>query len=240
MGRRVPARPGRVGDHRPRAHQRDRHQGRALQPQPRRGVSGPRRVAAARPRQPQRHGRLRRRGSAATTSCSPATSFRSATRTWRSSTTWPRRFPTRARCSSRRGSVDGTGTGSSSPVGRRRRKRVRRLRADDDHAPPRSEPVPRRAGARRSRDHASPKVGRAAAKLCKLAFELAKSTDVDLAGQRRARRPVRRHAGRRRRHPAARPRRLRRPPQRRARSRRLAQRLEPHAIIASRTFSPRP
>ena len=55
MERRVPAGARPVGDHRPRADQPDRHQGRAVQPQPCRGVPVRRPVDAPRPRQPQRH-----------------------------------------------------------------------------------------------------------------------------------------------------------------------------------------
>ena len=62
---------------------------------------------------------------------------------------------------------------------RGRRRRIRRaggLRADDDHAPPRRRPSFSRR-ARKKRAGVS-KIGRAAAKLCRLAFELAKAPDL--------------------------------------------------------------
>ena len=48
-------------------------------------------------------------------------------------------------------------------------------------------------------DKEIPRLGRAAATLCRLAFALAKAPDVRCAGRRGADRPVRRNAGRRRR-----------------------------------------
>ena len=116
-------------------------------------------------------------GFSTTISCSRATSFASAIRTWRSSTICRRRFPIRTRCCARRRPSIRT-RAATSPIGppdhesvletyepttiTHRRGQSRFLE------PPEEEDV----------DVSLPKVGRAAANLCRLAFELAKATDV--------------------------------------------------------------
>ena len=107
----------------------------------------------------------------------PATSFASAIRTWRSCTICRRRFPIRI------GAAHGAGRSS------RTRAAIRRsVRADDESVLETYEPttITHRRGQSRfleppedeDVDVSLPKVGRAAAKLCRLAFELAKATDV--------------------------------------------------------------
>ncbi len=93
-------------------------------------------------------------------------------------------------------------------AGRRRRAtaaaRERRLAAcwrpvepDDDHPPPRADAVPR-AGRGGGGASGMSKIGRAAAKLCRLAFELAKAPDVGQHGRAGPGRPGRGDADRRR------------------------------------------
>ena len=105
----------------------------------------------------------------------PATSSASATRNWRSFTICPRRFPNEQ--SRRCGTADVVDdeTRQSADVDRRLERAVD-ARADHDHASPRSNQVSR--AARSSTRRHSPKLGRAAASLCRLAFELAKAPDV--------------------------------------------------------------
>ena len=188
MDRRFPAGAGPVGDDRPRTDQPDRHQGRALQPQPRRGVSVAGRMDAARSRKPQRHARRRTAGSGR---LHPAAGRHHSHRQFATGVrarSVARRFPIRARvlrhAQARRSKR--RSTTHARPPRRRQRARRRTSRRRSRIAAGRRrflEPPEEEAD-----DVALPKVGRAAANLCRLAFELAKATDVDVAGQRGARR----------------------------------------------------
>ncbi len=144
------------------------------------------------------------RHSAATTRCSRATSFASATRTWRSSTICRRRFPIRTR--------------SLAPVRRRAPTTTSRPTARDRRD--RHESVSKRTSRRRSRiaagkagsssrrrdedDPTSAAEGRPGRRQpLPAGVRAGQGGRRRVARQRRARRPVRRHAGRRRRRAAA-------------------------------------
>ena len=163
-----------------------------MQPQSRRGLLSARAVDAARPGQPQRHDDRHPAGQRRLAPPSRATSFASAVAVGFRSYAWPRPLPIPA-------SVD-------APDGGQRR-----------HGPPASEEdanvladggpttITHRRGQTRFLEpgeeedvSAVSKIGRAAAKLCRLAFELAKAPDVGQRGRPGPGRPGRGHADRRR------------------------------------------
>ena len=169
-------------------------QGRALQPLPRRDLSFRRAMDAARPRQPQRHGRGAAIASAATTCSSRATSFASASRNCASSTICPRPFPKAA------AGRDAAGRAGRRDVqraaGDRRLERAVDARAGHDHAPPRPDEISRAA---RSRRNGAAEGGPGGGQLLPAGLRAGPGARRDRDGRPGPGRPVRGHAGRRRR-----------------------------------------
>ena len=197
MDRRVPAGAGPGGDDRPRADQPDRHQGRALQPLPRRDLPVARRVDPARPGKPQRHGRRRAAASAATTLLQPGDIIRIGQSQLVFVHDLSKAFPESSDRSSAIAPTMRDDETVDASDGDRRLERAGGARADDDHASPRADEVPR--AATRPTKRRLPKIGRAAAKLVPPGLRAGQGARRDRDGRPGAGGPVRGHAGRRRR-----------------------------------------
>ena len=230
--------PGTVGHHRPRADEPDRAEGRALQPEPRRSVHVERPMDAPRSRKPQRHdGRQ------------PDGPRRSAAEARRRHPHRPHAVGLRPQAFRRVHSV-GRRRARWSGVCRPMRRRPRPTAAEDEaNVLAAAEPttITHRRGQdevsrprRRRAESGVSKMGRAAAKLCRLAFELAKAARRGGDGRAGPGGTGRRNADRRRRLAVVAGRRPRHAARRRPGSRRLAQLHRHTATIASRTSWPRP